>query len=253
MSPGGSGSHAVRVDLADHVRERRSARRRLVAYRVLGALLVAGVVVGGIWAVFFSSLFALDLDALVVEGAQSEVISGDIEPTVAEYEGVPLPRMPVSGIREELLTRPLIAEAEVSRSWMHGLVVSVVQRVPVAMVVTDAGYALVGSDGVTTAVSQEPVEGLPYIHVASEDEKGSVAQARSAVAVWVSLGETFRSQVSSISADDLVVTLDLVDGSQVIWGDEDESELKAQVLELLVEQRPSAVYDLRDPRRPVTK
>ena len=71
--------------------------------------------------------------------------------------------------------------------------------------------------------------------------------------VWVSLGEIFRSQVSSISADDLVVTLDLVDGSQVIWGDEDESELKAQVLELLVEQRPSAVYDLRDPRRPVTK
>ena len=51
----------------------------------------------------------------------------------------------------------------------------------------------------------------------------------------------------------MVVRLDLVDGSQVVWGDEDESALKAQVLELLVEQRPASVYDLRDPRKPVTK
>ena len=122
-----------------------------------------------------------------------------------------------------------------------------------AMVVIDGGYALVGSDGITTAVTGEPVEGLPYIHVASDDEGGKATQAKAAIAVWDSLGDPLRSQVSSISSDGMVVRLDLVDGSQVVWGDEDESALKAQVLELLVEQRPASVYDLRDPRKPVTK
>ena len=253
MSQVGPTAHSVRVDLRDHVKERQTARRRLMAFRVLGLLAVVGAVAGIVWAIFYSSLFAMKMDSLVVEGAQSDVAAADVEPVVAKYEGVPLPRVPVGSIRDELLTRPLIAEAEVTRSWMHGIKVDVVQRVPAAMVVIDGGYALVGSDGITTAVTGEPVDGLPYIHVASDDEGGKATQAKAAIAVWDSLGDPLRSQVSSISSDGMVVRLDLVDGSQVVWGDEDESALKAQVLELLVEQRPASVYDLRDPRKPVTK
>ena len=253
MSQVGPSPRSVRVDLRDHVKERQSARRRLLAFRVLGLLAVVGAVAGIIWAVFYSSLFAMKMDSLVIEGAQSDVAAADVEPAVAKYEGVPLPRVPVDSIRDELLTRPLIAEAQVSRSWMHGVTVDVVQRVPAAMVVIDGGYALVGSDGVTTTVTEEPVEGLPYVHVVSDDESGRVGQAKSAIAVWDSLGDPLRAQVSSISADGMVVRLDLVDGSQVVWGDEGESALKAQVLELLVEQRPASVYDLRDPRKPVTR
>lgn len=92
MSQVGPSPRSVRVDLRDHVKERQSARRRLLAFRVLGLLAVVGAVAGIIWAVFYSSLFAMKMDSLVIEGAQSDVAAADVEPAVAKYEGVPLPQ-----------------------------------------------------------------------------------------------------------------------------------------------------------------
>ncbi|WP_099332110.1 cell division protein FtsQ/DivIB [Actinomyces minihominis] len=248
-----SSATSVRIDLRDRTRERRLARRRLVAFRFLMAALATALVVGLVWAVFFSSLLELREEAVVVEGAQSGVISGDVAPIVAQYEGTPLLRVPTGAIRDELLDRPLIADAEVSRALPHGLNIVISERVPEAMVVVEDGYALVGSDGVTTAISAEPIEGLPVVHVTAADDAHRVKQAAEAVEVWSSLPAELREQVASISTTDVVVTLDLTDGAKVVWGEAGESDLKAEVLALLVEQRPAAVYDLRNPREPVTR
>lgn len=248
-----SSATSVRIDLRDHTNERRRARRRLVAFRLLMTALATAVVVGVIWAIFFSSLLELRQEAVVVEGAQSGVISGDVSPIVAEYEGTPLLRVPTGAIRDQLLERPLIADAEVSRAFPHGLNVVVTERVPEAIVVVDGGYALVGSDGVTTAISAEPIEGLPLVYVDAQDDAHRIKQAAEAVEVWSSLPAELQAQVYSISTTDVVVTLDLIDGAKVVWGEAGESDLKAEVLALLVEQRPAAVYDLRNPREPVTR
>lgn len=43
-----------------------------------------------------------------------------------------------------------------------------------------------------------------------------------------------------------------LDGRIIKWGDESDSQLKAQVLKLLLDQRPAQVYDVSTPARPVT-
>ncbi len=48
------------------------------------------------------------------------------------------------------------------------------------------------------------------------------------------------------------VEMRTLDGRIIKWGDESDSQLKAQVLKLLLDQRPAQVYDVSTPARPVT-
>lgn len=251
---GGQGSVAsVRIDLRDHRRERKRAQGHLVVFRALVFAFSAALVALVVWLFFFSSVFALRAENINVEGAQSDLAMTEVIPSVSAYEGVPLPRVPAAGIAADLASRPLIAEAEVSRSWPHGLDIRITQRQAVAMVPTDGGYSLVGPDGVITGTSTEPVPDLPLVEVSAEDPDQIQLQAAEAILVLDSLPESVRAQVETTQVSSRVVSLTLTSGAQVVWGDEAESDLKAQVLSLLVEQRPSEVYDLRDPRQPVTR
>lgn len=246
-------AQAVKVDFSARLRERNSARRRLVAYRVAVAVALVAVVLGGFWAVFASPLLALQSDKISVQGVQSAEADSAIVPVVNEYVGKPLPRVSTSAIRDELLALPLVYDADVRRAWPRGLTVTIEPRLAAGMVVTDGGYALVGPDGVTTAVVPDPVEGLPVIHVTATDADKITSQASSAVAVWRSLPTALQEQVTSFSVNGYVVSIELTSGAQVVWGTSEESDVKAEVLALLVEQRPATVYDLRDPRQPVTR
>lgn len=250
-------SSGVKVDLRQKSKERGRAQRRLILHRVLVFLLAVGGAVAIVWVIFFSPLFALKADRTVVEGAQSSevdqaVVDTVVIPIVQQYQGTPLTRLSTGKVRDGLTGSPSVLEAEVSRNWPRGLKVTLRQRVPVAMVVQEGGYSLVGSDGAQVSSSVEPVEGLPQITVSATEGDKVQEQASAGVEVWESLPPPLREQVSSISVSGSIVTVDLTSGAKVIWGSAEDSELKAQVLELLVEQAPATTYDLRDPRSPVT-
>lgn len=250
-SAGGGLGGAVRVDLRDHRRERDRARRRLVLTRfsVLAGIVAVVLVVG--WVFLFSPLFALRGENIEVTGAQSG-LEAEARAVSEVYTGVALPRVPTSTISSELASNPLIATVDVERAWPHGLVITVSEREAVAQVKASGGYLIVGRDGISTGMSAEAVAGLPIIQVSSEDEERIQSQAVEAMTVLDSLPPSVRETVEEVSVTGLVVTLHLVGGSDVVWGDAEDSELKAQVLALLIEQRPSQTYDLTDPRQPVT-
>ena len=59
-------------------------------------------------------------------------------------------------------------------------------------------------------------------------------------------------RVDLMIGDALTVELRTNDGRVIKWGDESDSKLKADVVLLLLEQRPAQVYDVSTPSRPVT-
>lgn len=247
----GSGT-SVRVDLRDQRRDRERARRRLLVFRLSLGLAVAAVALVVVWVFLFSSIFALRSGDVEINGAQSGLES-EILPVASAYEGVPLPRVPTDGIAAELATQPLIAEVEVERSWPHGLAISITEREAVALVRTEGGFLVVGRDGVATGETAQPVDGLPMIAVSATEADRAQSQAAEAILVLESLPTAVLDQLKEVTVNGRVVALSLTDGSEVVWGDAEDSDLKGQVLALLVQQRPAQVYDLRDPRQPVTR
>ncbi len=247
----------LKVDLRQKSAERGRARRRLLIHRTLVALVTVVGIATVVWVLLFSPLLALRADNVVVESAQSsdldqDVIDTVVVPAVTQRVGTPLGRLSTADIRDDILASPKVLEADIQRTWPNGVRVTVRQRVPVAMVATQGGYSLVGSDGAEVTTSSEPVEGLPEVVVSATDPEKIKSQAAAAVEVWDSLPQVVREQVAVIAVNGSIVTLDLTSQAEVIWGGPEDSELKSQVLELLVEQAPAEIYDLRDPRKPVT-
>ena len=244
---------AVEVDINVRIRERAKARRRLLLHRFLVITAIVTAVVVTVWSVWFSPIFALEKERITITGMEESQADSLIVPVVDPYVGTPLPRLSTGSLHTQIEEFPEVVSATVVRSWPRGLLVTIEPRVPAGMVVVDGGYALVGSDGVTVEVVPDQVEGLPLITVSATEEDKMVPQAESALEVWDSLPQPVQSQVESITVEGSLVSLSLTTGAEVVWGDSEESDIKAEVLGVLVDQHPADVYDLRDPRRPVVR
>ncbi len=243
---------AVRIDFREKNKERTQARFKLIIHRLLLALGGVAAATVLVWVVFFSSVFALNPAKIKIESEQSGALDPVVRSVVESRVGTPLPRLSTAGLEAELTELPSVISAKVTKSWPSGVDVQVTKRAPQAMLETDQGYALVGEDGVTVEVVPEPVEGLPLVTATATDEDDVRKQAALGVQVWSALPDGVKEQVTGVAVDGTAVTLDLASGARVVWGTSEDSDVKAQVLALLMEQAPAETYDLRDPRRPVT-
>ena len=127
----------------------------------------------------------------------------------------------------------------------------VTERVPVAAVAADGGFALVDADGVQLAVESEAPGDVPMVSGATVAAGDGPLQA--ATSVLQSLPVNLRAQVArteALTRDS--VTLTLRSKSTVVWGSPDDSALKAEVLGVLLQKRAD-VYDVSAPRTPVTR
>lgn len=240
---------------AERFAERVRMRRRLTRRRILLAGSATAVVGTVAWALLASSLLALDLRELRVEGEGTVVEPAAVEAVVAPYGGVPLPRLDTVGLRRQILEVPGVRAAEVTREWPHGLRVVLVSREPVVAVPDpDAGFALLDTDGVRVGSAAEPPAGLPVVQVPLDDPE---ARALTAVlSVLDQLPEEVAVQVAAVSARTRdAVELELVDGVVVEWGSADRTALKSRVLQTLRATEAGAgarVIDVSAPELPIT-
>lgn len=125
----------------------------------------------------------------------------------------------------------------------------IVERTPVGVIRSDAGYTLVDAAGVALSTTSDQPAGQPVI-----DVPGGVDSAafRSAGLVVRSLPADIRAALTGISArtaDD--VTLTLNSGLSVVWGSAEESALKAVVLSKAMASNPEAAsIDVTSPKLP---
>lgn len=177
----------------------------------------------------------------------------------------PLPQVTGPEVTALLNKVPQVKSAWVEARPPSTLVVHLVERVPVALLKDGKSYILVDQEGVQLGSTTDPAKTpLPVIAggkaIIGKDTFSAIT------AVLATLPASILSQLSDATAKSPdAVELNMKDGKLVVWGNATDRELKAEVLEALLnapapvvdptEPAPAAVkvYDVSTPRYPVTR
>ncbi|MEY9843477.1 cell division protein FtsQ/DivIB [Streptacidiphilus sp. MAP5-3] len=233
----------------------RLSRRGIAVICLLVAALLGGVV----WLVWFSSVF--DVRTVGVSGTRV-VTDGQVLQAAQVPLGGPLEQVDTGAIESRIeKALPRVAHADVSTSWPHTVRIVVTERVPVASVrAADGGYTLEDADGVQFATTARPLPGVPVVQLAlGAAGRGALADfpqavlVSGAVEVAKSLPAPIAEQTQQVvvhSYDDIELTLS--SGATVYWGSPDQSARKAVVLNALMKQA-SKGYDVSAPTDPALR
>lgn len=226
---------------AARARTARWVRRRPLLLGVAGLALVAGLG----WAALCSPVLALRQVEVV---GTVRLPADQVSSVAADELGTPLPRVDVAALAREVEALAMVRRVEVVRSWPRSIQIRVEERVPLAAVPAQGGFAVLDADGVVVAETAQPPVDVPLVEV--DVARAGAAALRAATAVVRALPEDLRSQVAragAASADSVV--LDLRSGAQVRWGSADEPAAKAAALRALLSV-PAARYDVSAPAVP---
>ncbi len=219
-------------------------RRWLIAVLVIVPIVLA---VG--WLAWFSPWLAVSQVEVTVSSASDVAgpLSADEVRAAAQVEpGTPLLRVPTGEIEERVSALPQVASATVTRAWPDTLVIDVVRRTPVALVASASGYDVVDATGGVIRTVPAAEEGVPVVRATGD---GLIA----AITVASELPEAIRSKVVTVEASTRNnVTLELRDGSEVMWGSADDGAFKAEVLLVLLKEVDARFYDVSAPGVPAT-
>ncbi|MCQ1949747.1 FtsQ-type POTRA domain-containing protein [Arthrobacter sp. zg-Y859] len=227
-------------------------RRRRAAWITAGSALSVTALFFALW--FFSPM--LELKTVVVEGTTllpREQAEAALEP----LKGQTLPTISDADVEGLLKDRPEIEKIEVAAQPPSTLVVTVTERIPVAVLQDGDTHVLIDEEGRRLAVAADRAAvALPLIAGGSEAINASVFP--SITAVLAALPPEVLGRLENASAQTLdSVELKLKSGQTVFWGSADANEAKARVLEALLKMEPSdppvQVYDVSTPDRPVTR
>ncbi len=228
------------------VRQRR--RRALWLGAAASVVVLALATVGAA----YSPLFAVEKISVV--GAE-QLAAADISAALSGQVGKPLPLVDESAVKAALIAFPLIETYALEARPPHELVVRIVERTPVGLIQTRAGYTLVDAAGVALSTSATPSPGTPLLTITGGVKSDAFA---SAGRVMRALPDEIRLQVTEVSAstpDDVTLTLGGTN-TQVVWGSAEESAIKAVVLQKAMAARPPAdvaTYDVSSPHAIVVR
>ncbi len=234
-------------------------KRRLAGWTAL----VTVVVLAAVMAVaLFSPVLAVK--TVVFEG-NSLVAVKTLESALEPLRGKPLPQITDAQVRDLLASVVQIKGTQIQARPPSTLVVQLVERVPVALLKNGQEYVLVDQDGVQLGATADPeAAALPLI----DGGKAVIGQDtfQAMTAVLANLPQSILKQLANASASSPdAVELKLTDGRTIIWGSASDMDLKAQVLQALLDAPlpvpaagkpapvPAKVFDVSAPRHPVTR
>ena len=203
-------------------------------------MLVVAVLVAVCWALLASPLLGVrtvQVDGLGTLPADQVRKAAGIDP------GTPLLRVDLDAAKARVARLPQVRSVEVTRGWPHSVVITVVERVAVAIVGTPGRRSLVDADGVLfdTVTGNAPAGVVP-LDVANPGPRDPATRA--GLAAVGALPSGLRGKVSVVAApkaDDIEVTL--ADGTLVRWGGPEQSAAKAKALAALLDQIAAGTID----------
>ena len=236
----------VRIARKRFVR-RQWARRWLALRRVVVVLLLAAVLGGAGWLVFFSSVLAVE--GVEVEGL--DVLEPrEVRQVAAVPLGQPLATVSLDAIAARVESLAPVKAVDVSRSWPDKVRIAVLEREAVAVVERDGVVRGLDDEGVLFRQFPSVPKTLPVVRISAATRSEALAEA---AAVIDALPASLAAKVDHIAVrtvDD--ISLELRNGRTVFWGSSSESSSKAAVLEVLLRQKAS-VYDVSVPGQPTLK
>jgi cell division protein FtsQ len=228
-------------------RARRARRRRWV--RRLLLLTVLGAVVGGVWAVGWST--ALGVRRVSV-GGEHRTSAATIRAAARVPIDRPMARVDMQAIAHRVAGLPTVAHVDVTRAWPHTMRIVVRERVPVAVVRRGSARRYVAADGVDFAPAPDRT---PYPLLDVDVALVSRGSLLAGIAVVGHLPSPLTRRLSSVEVlDPTDVRLHLTDGTTVHWGGAERPEDKAEVLRALQRLNPSAkTFDVSAPDAPTVR
>ena len=210
----------------------RSRRRRIAWLSAAGAVLL---LVGGSVIAAYSPLFAVE--KVTVVGA-STLDPAAIEAALADQLGTPLALVDSSEVKAALLAFPMIETYALEAKPPHDLTVRIVERTPVGVIRSDAGYNLVDAAGVVLSTTAEPPAGQPVLEIAGGTSSSAFESAGLVIRSLPADVRPSVTQVRASTADDVTLVLD--SGLTVLWGSAEDSALKGITLAKTIAASPSA-------------
>jgi Cell division septal protein len=212
--------------------------RRRASRGVLLGLLGAVVVAGTAWALLGTSLLGVrHVEISGVEVATQEAVRDAAAVTL----GTSLLRLDTRAIAARVEALPPVAHADVRRSFPHTLVITVTERTPAAVVpAADGGYAVLAADGVVYHHVAEPLPGIPVVRLETPGPGDPATLA--ALRVVAALTPELRAVLAELRAPTPTgITLALVDGRTIVWGDAEASDRKAAVATVLLAEDATTI------------
>ena len=228
---------------------RRQWRRRWLAWRyVLVVVLVLAIVGLGVYALWFSSWLAVD--HIEVSGAQT-VSAADIRDRSGIDEGDPLIGVDLAGAEHRIGALAVVKSVSVTRQWPHGVLISIEERVPIAVVQIGGQLRGMDADGVVFRTYKKAPPGLPRVETSIGTTSDALKEAAKVVAA---LPQDLSLQVDHVDVETVdQISLVLKDGRTVVWGSADQSAMKAEVLATLLATVQAQEYDVSVPSKPTTR
>lgn len=238
---------ALRAEVRRFTVRQRRRRRVWIGVGIAFVVMVLGTVGAA-----YSPLFAVE--RVEVVGA-AQVDAAAVADALSGQVGTPLALVDGSAVKAALVQFPLVESYTLEARPPHDLIVRIVERTPVGVVQTPAGYTLVDAAGVVLSTTPDAPAGQPVLDVSGGTDSEPF---RAAGRVVRALPDGIRSQVTAVSAsttDDVTLTLGAT-GTRVAWGSADRSAEKARVLDLLMQKSPpdqTREYDVTSPEAGVVR
>ena len=234
------------------VERRRSVRWRRVR-RVLLGLLGAGLVAGLVWVVWFSS--AVAVNKIVIEGTTT-LTSSDIRSQAAVRFGQPLVRVDTVAIESRVAEMERIDQVHVSRNWPRTIRIEVVERKPIAWVMSGGTMRALDRYGVDFRTWRSEPKDLVEVQVAAATARQRQQALETSAAVLDLLrtdDPDLLKKVQYVRADSKdSVELVLGKSRTVTWGSAAKGEQKLTVLRSLLKIKARG-YDVSAPEQPTTR
>lgn len=233
-------------------KRRRAAMWRRVRRWLLG-LLAVGLVAGGVWLIWFSTvLVATDVEVEGMTTLRADAIRAQADVPL----GVQLARLDTVAIETRVARMERIDTVDVRRHWPNTVLIAVKERVPVGWVVSNGAIRYVDRDGIDfRTVSSEP-KNLMELRVKTDDpltRQLALEAVTSVITYLRSEAPDLYAQITYVSAETQdSVHLRLTGKRTVVWGSAEHNEQKAVVLRPLLKVDAER-FDVSTPELPTTK
>ncbi|WP_406022756.1 FtsQ-type POTRA domain-containing protein [Nocardioides sp. NBC_00850] len=230
---------------------RRQWRRRWLAWRylIVGTLVIA-LLLGGIWAVYFSTW--LQVKGTSVHGSMKMTSAKQVVEFAAVPVGEPLATADLEAVQVRVLNGlPMVRSVNVSREWPDKIRVDVTERTPVAVVSIGGRLRALDETGTVFWDYKKAPRGLPMVNTVTGTNSDALREAAAvASALPADLAKTVdHVEVTTVDS----ISLELRNDKRVVWGSSAQSDTKADVLVALMKAEPDvARYDVSVPGQPVT-
>jgi cell division protein FtsQ len=192
------------------------------------------------WLLWLGPLLAVR--TVQVDGART-LPADQVRQAAGIETGTPLLRVDLASAEAGVAGLPQVAAVAVTRGWPDTVVITVRERVPVAVVEERGRRTLVDGGGVPfDTITGDAPEGLIAVHVPNFGPSDPTSAA--ALSAVRELSGDIRHRIGRLTATSPTdITLVLRDETTVLWGSAVRSDDKATVLAALTEQLDAGALD----------